>query len=156
MMAAAAWFFFETRLGKAALAAAGLAALVTVFAWDQRARGAAGALTHVENSNATASKPTRLALALALALAILPLAACETLTPALTKGGALDAFKPIANSARAPCGMQREVAEHNSAYDTLKGGRAVTYKAPCDVDRKPPPPAPKPEPAAPTGPVKTS
>lgn len=34
--------------------------------------------------------------------------------------------------------MQRAVAEHNSAYDSLKQGREVVYKAPCDVDKPPP------------------
>ena len=70
-----------------------------------------------------------------LALAALPLAACSTPTP-LTKTSALDAFKPIQNSAQAPCQMQMEVAQHNSAYDTLKTGKEVSYKAPCQV--KPP------------------
>jgi hypothetical protein len=35
--------------------------------------------------------------------------------------------------------MQRDVAEHNTRYDRLKTGKAVVYKAPCDVDKKPPP-----------------
>lgn len=56
----------------------------------------------------------------------------------LTKSGALDAFKPIRNSAAAPCDMQREVAAHNAAYDTLQKGTPVVYKAPCDVDKRAP------------------
>ena len=71
------------------------------------------------------------------ALAILPLAACATPIP-LTKTSALEAFKTIPNSRRAPCEMQRDVAEHNSRYDSLSKGKAVTYKAPCDVDKKQP------------------
>jgi hypothetical protein len=55
----------------------------------------------------------------------------------LTEGGALEAFKPIQNSPQAPCTMQRDVAEHNSRYDTLKKNRDVIYKAPCDVDKPP-------------------
>jgi len=34
--------------------------------------------------------------------------------------------------------MQRDVAAHNSAYDSLKSGREVVYKAPCDLKPKPP------------------
>lgn len=52
-----------------------------------------------------------------------------------TSESALRAFKPIPNSTRAPCVMQRAVAAHNSAYDTLQQGREVVYKAPCDVDK---------------------
>lgn len=54
----------------------------------------------------------------------------------LTETGALAAFKPIANSSQAPCAMQKDVAEHNSAYDTLKTKQPQTYKAPCEVDAK--------------------
>ena len=82
----------------------------------------------------------------ALALVTLPLAGCETLT--LNKTGALDAFKTIRNSAQAPCEMQRDVAEHNSRYDSIKEGKPVTYKAPCDID--------KPKAARPADEVKTS
>ena len=81
-------------------------------------------------------KPFRLLARLALLPATLALAACETPT-ALTKGGALDAFKPIQNSSLAPCEMQKDVAEHNSRYDSIKTGKAVVYKAPCQVDKKP-------------------
>ena len=70
-----------------------------------------------------------------LLLATLALGACETPT-LLTKTGALEAFKPIQNSAVAPCPMQRDVAEHNSRYDTIKKGKPTIYKAPCDVDKK--------------------
>lgn len=67
-------------------------------------------------------------------LATLALAGCATLTPARTDVS-LEAFKAITNSAKAPCPVQREIAAHNTVYDTLKGGKAVTYKAPCDVDK---------------------
>lgn len=80
-------------------------------------------------------KPSQLLIALALPLA-LPACAKETGIP-LTRDGALKAFRPIRNSPHAPCAMQREVAEHNSAYDTLKTKRPVAYGAPCDVDAKP-------------------
>lgn len=79
-------------------------------------------------------KPSQKARKLAPVLLILPLAACATPTQ-LTKGGALDAFKPLRNSAKAPCEMQRDVAGHNSVYDSLKTGKDVTYKAPCDIDK---------------------
>lgn len=72
----------------------------------------------------------------ALALVLAPLlAGCETLTPSLTNGGALAAFKNIPNSAQAPCNMQIAVAEHNSRYDTLRDGKEVVYKAPCQIDK---------------------
>lgn len=34
--------------------------------------------------------------------------------------------------------MQRDVAEHNSAYESIRTGKPVTYKAPCDVDKQTP------------------
>lgn len=80
------------------------------------------------------TKPYRLLIALALPLATTACAGLGTQIP-LTEDGALSAFKPIANSAKAPCEMQRQVAGHNSAYDTLKLKKPVTYKAPCDVDK---------------------
>lgn len=81
-----------------------------------------------------------------LVLTTLALAGCGTLTPYLTSAGALDAFKPISNSEGAPCTMQREVAAHNSVYDTLKKGTDVTYKAPCDVAPKAAPAKKAPDP----------
>jgi hypothetical protein len=82
--------------------------------------------------------PSKLPIVCGLSLA---LAGCagQSIPMPLTEAGALAAFKPIANSRRAPCEMQRAVAAHNSAYDTLQVGREVAYKAPCDVDK----PAPK-------------
>lgn len=79
-------------------------------------------------------QPFPLPTKLALSLATLALGACETPSQ-LTKGGALGAFKPIQNSALAPCPMQRDVAEHNSRYQSVKTGKPVVYKAPCDVDK---------------------
>ena len=73
---------------------------------------------------------------LALLPATLALAACET-PILLTEGGALNAFKPIQNSALAPCEMQKDVAEHNSRYDSIKKGKTVVYKAPCQMGKKP-------------------
>lgn len=71
---------------------------------------------------------------LAALLAILPLAGCSTLTPVSSKG-ALDAFKPITSSKADTCQTRQEIAEHNSRYDTLKTGKPVVYKAPCDHQR---------------------
>jgi hypothetical protein len=74
---------------------------------------------------------------LALLLSSLSLTACATQTPSPTEPSvALDAFKPISNSAKAPCKVQKEIAEHNSVYETLRGGKEVTYLAPCVVDGK--------------------
>lgn len=58
------------------------------------------------------------------------LGACSTLTPTLTSEGALKAFKPIKYTDF--CSAQRGIAEHNSRYDSIKKGKPVTYKAPCD------------------------
>jgi hypothetical protein len=33
--------------------------------------------------------------------------------------------------------MQKDVAEHNSRYDSIKKGKPVVYKAPCQIDKKP-------------------
>ena len=74
-------------------------------------------------------------------LAALPAAACSTQTP-LTKTSALAAFKLIPNSSRAPCDMQKAVAEHNSVYTTLKTGAETVYKAPCQVTKPVPVPLP--------------
>lgn len=81
---------------------------------------------------------SRKLIAPALALAILPLAGCETPIP--PSSAILDrVLQPIRNSPQAPCAMQREVAEHNSVVDTLKKGKDITYKAPCDIEAKPVP-----------------
>jgi len=75
---------------------------------------------------------SRMLTAPAALLVILPLAGCSTLTPVSSKG-AIDAFKPISSSKADTCQTQREVAEHNSRYDTLKRGAVIVYKAQCDV-----------------------
>jgi hypothetical protein len=33
------------------------------------------------------------------------------------------------------CETQKQVAEHNSKYDTLKEGKTVVYKAPCALEK---------------------
>lgn len=68
-----------------------------------------------------------------LALAV---AGCATPTSVTTKG-ALDSFRPLTMSKRDTCDTQREIAEHNSRYDTLKTGKETAYRAPCDIDKKP-------------------
>lgn len=82
------------------------------------------------------SKLSQKVMPLAVAALILPLAACSTPTPELTKAGALEAFKPLHASPQDTCSTQREIAQHNSAYDSLKTGKDVTYKASCDADKK--------------------
>ncbi|CAB4146594.1 hypothetical protein UFOVP1157_54 [uncultured Caudovirales phage] len=71
----------------------------------------------------------------ALASTLAGCAAKEIPILPLTEDGALRAFQPIANSAKAPCSVQKAIAAHNSVYDTLKTRKAVVYKAPCDVDK---------------------
>jgi hypothetical protein len=79
------------------------------------------------------AKPARLA-PLLLPLSLM---ACATQTPSPTSPSvALDAFKPISNSAKAPCQVQKEISEHNSVYETLRGGKEVVYLAPCVADGK--------------------
>jgi hypothetical protein len=39
--------------------------------------------------------------------------------------------------------MQKDVAEHNSRYDSMKTGKTVVYKAPCVTDKKSAPAEPK-------------
>lgn len=75
----------------------------------------------------------KLLLVFALSLAAKGCGASGTLT--LSTEGALAAFNTIQNSTQAPCEMQRQVAAHNSTYDTLKTKKEVIYKAPCDVDK---------------------
>ena len=64
-------------------------------------------------------------------VATLLLAGCQTPTAGLSRAGALAAFQPIRASAQDTCETLKQVAEHNSAYDTLKTGREVVYKATC-------------------------
>lgn len=73
-------------------------------------------------------------------------AGSATPLPATTK--LLDDLPRVANSASAPCRMQKEVAAQNSYLATIKGGQEVVYKAPCDVDKKPAPPKPNVKPVA--------
>lgn len=73
---------------------------------------------------------------LALAAVILALAGCSTPTSAPTTKGALDAFKTLSMSKKDTCQTQKEIAEHNSKYDTLKTGKDVTYKPPCELEKK--------------------
>ncbi len=46
-------------------------------------------------------------------------------------------FVPVPNYEGAPCEYQRKGAAHKSKVATLKAGKEVVYKAPCDVDKKP-------------------
>lgn len=77
-------------------------------------------------------KPLRKLSALLAILATLPLAACATPTFGLSSEGALSAFRPIRASTSDTCETQRQIAEHNSAYDTIKNGKETVYKAACD------------------------
>lgn len=70
------------------------------------------------------------------ALLILPLAACTIPINEPTTKGALDSFRPLHSSARDTCPTQREIAEHNSRYDTLRLNRETVYKADCDQPKK--------------------
>lgn len=73
-----------------------------------------------------------------LGLLTLALAACSTQTPVVDTS--LQSFRVISYSKRDTCETQREIAVHNSVYETLRTKKLTTYRAPCDVD--PPKPAP--------------
>lgn len=87
--------------------------------------------------------------AISLAMA---LAGCSTIPSFGTdapKGRVIDtsvqSFRPIAMSRNDTCPTQRAIAAHNSVYQTIKTGKVVAYRAPCDADEagksqsKPPP-----------------
>lgn len=94
-------------------------------------------------------KPRRGPMGLLASLPILGLAACATPTPPPSSGAAAQIFDPVPVYEKGPCWMQRKWSAHNSKVDTLKQGREVVYKPPCDVDPKPKaPPAAKPPPVA--------
>ncbi len=73
---------------------------------------------------------------LLLALLISGCVGKETQLPATTK--LLDDLPRVANSTKAPCRMQREVAAQNSYVATIKAKKPVVFKAPCDVDEPKP------------------
>lgn len=79
---------------------------------------------------------TRLLTWLSAALVALALGGCQTPTPVLNSSGALEAFKPIAASPRDTCETQRAIARHNSAYDSIRNGKPISYRAVCDAEPK--------------------
>lgn len=50
----------------------------------------------------------------------------------------VNSFRPIPYSRQDTCPTQRAVAEHNAVYDTLKTGKAVAYRAPCELTKDAP------------------
>lgn len=72
----------------------------------------------------------------ALAIAAVPMAACTTHTPALTSKVAITSFAPITSSPLDTCETKRQIAAHNSAYDTLKDQKLTVYKARCTPPKK--------------------
>lgn len=67
----------------------------------------------------------------ALALSLV-LAGCATPISVATDSS-LKSFTTIQASPKDTCETQKQVAAHNSAYDTLKQGKEVVYTAPCDA-----------------------
>ena len=61
----------------------------------------------------------------------LALAACATPINVATDSS-LQSFKTIQASPKDTCETQRQVAAHNSVYDSLKGGKAVVHAASCE------------------------
>jgi hypothetical protein len=68
-------------------------------------------------------------------LSVAILTACATPTPPVDTS--ILSFKAIGYSLRDTCQTQREIAAHNSVYDTLRSGRQKVYTAPCDKGRRP-------------------
>jgi hypothetical protein len=75
--------------------------------------------------------PSLVRTVLLASLPILTLQGCATPTFVLTSLGAADAFRPIKASKRDTCATQRQIAAHNSVYDTIRSGKEVVYKAHC-------------------------
>lgn len=71
--------------------------------------------------------------ALLLSLSLTACAGNGTPLPATTR--ILDDLPRVANSTKAPCRLQKEVAAQNSYLDSIKGQREIVYKAPCEVDK---------------------
>lgn len=46
-------------------------------------------------------------------------------------------LKPVPTYSKAPCEMQREWTAHNSRVDSVRQGKLVVYKAPCDMTPMP-------------------
>lgn len=61
----------------------------------------------------------------------LALAACATPINVSTDSS-LQSFKTIQSSKKDTCETQKQVAAHNSVYDSLKGGKQVVYSAQCE------------------------
>ncbi len=45
----------------------------------------------------------------------------------------------VANTRRAPCETQKEIAAQNSYLATVKAQKEVVYAAPCEIEKKPQP-----------------
>jgi hypothetical protein len=73
-----------------------------------------------------------------LLLASLHLQGCKPFvseTPALETTSLLDSVPRVANTTKAPCRTQREIAAQNSYLDSVKEKKEVVYAAPCDTDK---------------------
>jgi hypothetical protein len=72
---------------------------------------------------------------LALLLAVSPIAGCaESKIPTpLTTDTLIEVLEPVPNYRKAPCWMQQAWARDNARKATLKSGKPVYYKAPCDL-----------------------
>ncbi len=69
---------------------------------------------------------------LGLVLATLTLAGCNPAPTSAVIDTSTLSFRPIPVDRRDTCATQKEVAAHNSVYDTLKSGKEVAYCAPCE------------------------
>ena len=77
----------------------------------------------------------------AMLLCAATLQACQTPgPPPQTADNSLRLFRPIGYSTHDTCNTQKQIAAHNSVYDTLKSGKPVVYQAPCEHARNAAPP----------------
>lgn len=60
----------------------------------------------------------------------------------------LEEMPRVANSTKAPCRLQKEIAAQNSYIATIKEKREIVYVAPCVVDKAAEPKAPQPKPTS--------
>lgn len=69
-----------------------------------------------------------------------------TLLPGTTK--LIDEMPRVANSTKAPCRLQKEIAAQNSYIATIKEKKEIVYVAPCVVDKPATNAAPQPKPTS--------
>ena len=72
---------------------------------------------------------------LVLPLLLAGCSAAQTATPLPGTTKILDNLPRVENSTKAPCRMQVQVAAQNSYLASVKLGKEVVYRAPCQIDK---------------------